>query len=151
MIRPSIACLSIALAALAASCSRRPPDEVTTIRTPRADIHLTYEYWKLGPLVSDSARLVAHLVKDGAEDNQIIVDGNYVTIRKITWPRPDHMIVCVTYLDEVNEWKRDVTLTVGGVSKLLLVELRAAEKSSINRIGFDPPPQNSCPVTAVAA
>ena len=92
--------------------------------TPQPDIHLTYEYWNLGMLVSDSARLVAHLVKDGVEDKQIILDGGYVGIRSISWPAPGHMVVCVRTLDEVGkDWARTVTLNAAGVTKTLQVEL----------------------------
>ena len=143
------------LALVVASCGRRsPPHEVTTIKTPQSDIHLTFEYWNLGMMVSDSARLVAHLVKDGVEDKAIIIDGDYVNIRKITWPSPDTMVVCVTYMDEVHEWHKEVTLRSGNTSKTLYVELRAAyvdlnrERASTGRKDFSPPPQNNCPVSA---
>lgn len=148
MIRPSTAFLTIALFSLSSGCSRPPPDEVKTIKTPQADVHLTYEYWNLGPLVSDSARLVAHLVKDGIEDRQIVIDGDYIDIRKISWPRPDRMVVCVTYLDQVSEWNKSVMLKAGNLSKTIHVELRAAAQRDNNRKNFDPPPPNNCPIVA---
>lgn len=141
-------CVMAMLALFSASCSRSPPHEVTTIKTPQSDIHLTFEYWNLGMLVSDSARLVAHLVKDGVEDKKILIDGDYVHIRKITWPSPDTMVVCVTYMEAVHEWHKEVTLKSGSVSKTLYVELRAAARTSSNRKTFSPPPQNNCPVSA---
>jgi hypothetical protein len=135
--------LLITLVALTvAGCKPRPaPDEVTTIKTPQPDIHLTYEYWNLGMLVSDSARLVAHLVKDGVEDKQIVLDGNYISIRSITWPAPDHLVVCVTALDEVHkDWARKVTLSAGGLSKTLKVELWAVVRFDN---GSNSPPKGS--------
>jgi hypothetical protein len=118
-------CLIVLLALTVAGCKPRPaPDEVTTIKAPQPDIHLTFEYWNLGMLVSDSARLVAHLVRDGVEDKAIVLDGNYIDIRSITWPSPDRMVVCVTYLDEIyKDWKREVTLKAAGQSRTLQVEL----------------------------
>lgn len=141
-------CLIACLALISAGCKPRPaPDEVTTIKTPHPDIHLTYEYWNLGMLVSDSARLVAHLVKDGVEDKQIVLDGNYIGIRSITWPAPDHMVVCVTALDEVHkDWARTVTLSAGGLSKTLKVELWAVIRfdNGSNR----PPKGSKCLIKA---
>ncbi len=150
------ACVVVALALLAASCSRPPPHEVTTIKTPQSDVHLTFEYWNLGVLVSDSARLVAHLVKDGVEDKAILIDGDYVNIRKITWPSPDTVVVCVTHMDQVHEWRREVTLRSGNTVKTLYVELRGAYVNDLRtgpggtkREGFAPAPENNCPISAL--
>jgi hypothetical protein len=147
-------CAIALLALVSASCSRQPPHEVTTIKTPQSDIHLTFEYWNLGMLVSDSARLVAHLVKDGVEDKAVIIDGDYVSLEKIVWPSPDTMVVCVTYMDEVHEWQKEVTLKSGNLTKTLYIELRAAyvdserERASTGRKDFSPAPKNNCPVSA---
>ena len=142
--------LLVTLVALTvAGCKPRPaPDEVTTIKTPQPDIHLTFEYWNLGMLVSDSARLVAHLVKDGVEDKQIVLDGGYIDIRSIVWPAPDRMVVCVTSLDEVHkDWARTVTLNAAGVSKTLQVELWAVVRfdNGSNR----PSKDSKCVIKAV--
>ena len=142
--------LLIALLALAvASCGRRsPPDKVTTINTPQSDIHLTFEYWNNGMMVSDSARLVAHLVKDGVEDGAVLIDGDYVSLEKIFWPTPDTMVVCVTYMDEVYEWQKEVTLKSENLTKTLYVELRAAyvdserERAGTGRKDFSPAPKS---------
>jgi hypothetical protein len=147
-------CFIALLAILSASCSRPPPNRVRTIQTKQPGIHLTYEYWNNGMLVSDSARLVAHLVKDGVEDKAVIIDGDYVSLEKIAWPSPDTMVVCVTYMDEVHEWKKEMTLKSGNLTRTLYVELRAAyvdserERESTGRKGFSPAPKNNCPVSA---
>ena len=151
-------CVIALLALFSANCSRPPPHKVTTTKTPQPDIHLTFEYWNNGILVSDSARLVAHLVKDGLEDKAILIDGDYVNIRKITWPSPDTMVVCVTYLDQVHEWRKEVTLRSGNMPKTLYVELRAAYVNDLRtgpggtkREGFSPAPENNCPISALEA
>ncbi|HEY5339379.1 MAG TPA: hypothetical protein VIJ85_14315 [Rhizomicrobium sp.] len=79
----------------ATGCAK--PDDVRTVKSPTKGVFLTVEtYNGNGPVDADDTRLYAHFSQDGASDKDLILEGEYLSISKLTWTKPDQLVICFT-------------------------------------------------------
>jgi|GEM_PF-2115951 len=102
-----IVCLVIGLTS---GCSK--PNSVTTSKSPTDGLFYTVETFKAGGHTSDTTRVYAHLERNGKAKKMLVLDGENVTVQKISWNNPHDATLC---LDGgiTDTFRNEVTLIVG--------------------------------------
>jgi hypothetical protein len=95
---------------LVSACTK--PDSVTSIKAPVAGLFYTVEVSKTGGPAADTTRVYAHLERNGKAKKILVLDGENVTVGKITWSNPSQATIC---LDGgiTDVFRNEVTLIVG--------------------------------------
>jgi hypothetical protein len=114
MKRSSFIALLFFMVGLLAGCAK--PDHITTVKSPLDGLFYTTEdYYNHGP-VSDTNRVYANLERDGKADRVLLLEGENLTVAKITWNSPHDATIC---LDGgiTSTFRNEVTLTIGSTSE----------------------------------
>ena len=107
--------LAILVLVIAAGCSR--PDQITIFDSPVKGIYYTVEDYSP---VSGSAtsRVYAHFGRTGKAATRLVLEGEKLTIRRVTWTSQDHVTLCVdggtstTFHDEITLSSEDNSITL---------------------------------------
>jgi hypothetical protein len=76
---------------LVVSCAK--PDSVKTIKSPTSNVFLTIEFYAgNSPVSADDMRLYANFSQNGAIAKALILEGENLEIKKLSWTKPDHLI-----------------------------------------------------------
>ncbi|MDP9053422.1 MAG: hypothetical protein M3N93_03850 [Acidobacteriota bacterium] len=97
-------------------CSK--PNAVTTFKSPMDGLFYTVEtYYGSGP-ASDTSRVYAHLERDGKSRRMLVLEGDNLTVKKITWNSPYDATLC---LDGgiTGTFRSEVTLISGSTSETI--------------------------------
>jgi hypothetical protein len=94
------------------------PDLVTTMKSPIDGVFYTVEtYYGHGPS-SDTNRVYAHLERNGKAKKMLVLEGENLTVAKITWDSPHEATLC---LDGgiTGTFRSEVTLISGDTSETI--------------------------------
>jgi len=97
-------------------CSK--PNAVATFKSPVDGIFYTVEtYYGSGP-TSDTGRVYAHLERDGKAKKMLVLEGENLTVARITWESPHVATLC---LDGgiTGAFRSEVTLISGSTSETI--------------------------------
>jgi hypothetical protein len=73
------------------------PDHITTLKSPSSEFFYTVEtYEGHGPLSSDLTRVYAHLERNGKDDKQLVLDGDYLADTRAIWLGPNEATLCIS-------------------------------------------------------
>lgn len=107
-------CTMLYLVVSLTGCAK--PDHVETIKSPVDGLFYTVEtYNGHGPADADFTRVYAHLERNGRSDKQLVVDGGYLELSKITWVSPHDVTLCMK-AGVTNSFRNEVTLSLDDTS-----------------------------------
>jgi hypothetical protein len=94
------------------------PDHVTKMKSPLEEVFYTVEtYYGRGPS-SDTNRVYAHLERNGKKKKMLVLEGENLTIAKITWDSPHEATLCLDGGITVT-FRSEVTLIAGNTSETI--------------------------------
>jgi hypothetical protein len=100
------------------------PSTVRVIRSPISSVFLTIEtYNGNGPVSAGDMRLYAHFSQDGETDRQLILDGENLTISKLSWEKPNELVICLSG-GITDTFRNEVTLIIGRSDRSVHSSLR---------------------------
>ena len=103
------------LAFALSGCSK--PDHIAEVNLPVQGLSLLIErYNGDGPASSDFTRVYARLERNGKIDKKLIIDGEYLTISKVSWSDPGTLSLC-TSNGITNTFHNEVVLRSNGSSE----------------------------------
>jgi hypothetical protein len=109
--------LPLLMAILLSGCAK--PDHVSTSKSPIDGLFYTVETFNgSGPVDPDYTRVYAHLQRDGKSDKQLVMDGGYLDISKITWAGSHDAILCLKS-GVTKSFRSEVTLGSGSASETI--------------------------------
>ena len=116
MKRDSLLLMLCLLASVISGCAK--PDQVTTVKSPIDGVFYTVEtYYGHGP-TSDTTRVYAHLERPGIAKKMLVLEGENLTIAKITWDSPQEATFCLdggiteTFRNAVSPISGDTSVTI---------------------------------------
>jgi hypothetical protein len=108
-------------------CTKNP-DQVTTVRSPNPEIFYTVEqYDGNGPVSADVTRVYAHLEYDGKSAKSSVLEGEYLSVERVTWLGPNEVSLCISH-GLTTIFRNRVTLRVEGASEMIRTHLQEASK-----------------------
>jgi hypothetical protein len=125
-IRVSVAMLS-AIGCLA-GCSSLKADKVTTIKSSNPGVFYTVEIFNGdGPVSADVTRVFAHLAYDGKSAKSSVLEGEYLSVERVTWLGPNEVSLCISH-GLTTIFRNRITLRVEGASEMIRTHLQEASK-----------------------
>jgi len=109
-----LAALSLMVASLT-GCAR--PDRITAIKSPVDGLFYTVEtFYGHGAPDSDFTSVYAHLERNGKADKQLVLNGTYLQISKLSWVGPHDVTLCMEG-GITDSFRNQVTLRAGETSE----------------------------------
>jgi len=97
-------------------CSK--PNTITTFKSPMDGLFYTVEtYYGSGPS-SDTSRVYAHLERDGKTERMLVLEGENLTVKGITWDSPHAATICLEG-GITGTFRSEVTLISGKTSETI--------------------------------
>jgi hypothetical protein len=105
------------------------PDHVSTIKSPVDGFFYTVETFNGSGPSSDTTRVFAHLERNGKSKKMLVLEGENLTVAKITWSAPDDATLC---LDGgiTGTFRSEVTLISGNSSETIHNHLQESCKAA---------------------
>jgi hypothetical protein len=92
------------------------PDSVLTVKSPTDGFFYTVETSKAAGPTSDTTRVFAHLERGGRAKKILVLDGENMTVEKISWNNPQDVTLCLAG-GITDTFRNEVTLIVGDTPK----------------------------------
>jgi hypothetical protein len=111
-----------------AGCSSLKADKVITIKSSSPDVFYTVEIFNGdGPVSADVTRVYAHLQRDGQSARLSVLEGEYLSVERVTWLGPNEVSLCISH-GITTIFRNRVTLRVEGASEKIRTHLQEASK-----------------------
>jgi hypothetical protein len=102
------------------------PDNIATFKSPDPHIFYAVEtYYGIGPTSADFTRVYIHFERDGESLKELVLDGDYLTIKKVDWVGANDTHLWVSG-GPINSFRDKVSLGANGQSAFIHITLHRA-------------------------
>jgi len=99
------------------------PDYILTIQSPTKGLFYTVETYHNHTPVADDTQVFVHLERNGKADKMLVLQGEDMTVARITWNGPYESTICIAG-GFTSTFRNEVTLFVGSTSENIFVHLQ---------------------------